>query len=82
MFFRRLNWNIVGWFRIVSMISYLDHRAGLRRDDLQRFQGRERFSAVAHAALGLSFTGGTDIAVKFTQPATADKVKRRSRVSA
>ena len=23
MFFRRLNWNIVGWFRIVSTISYL-----------------------------------------------------------
>ena len=23
MLFRRLNWNIVGWFRVVSTISYL-----------------------------------------------------------
>ncbi len=23
MLFRRLNWNIVGWFQIVSTISYL-----------------------------------------------------------
>ena len=29
MFFRRLNWNIVGWFRIVSAISYAVIFAGL-----------------------------------------------------
>ena len=29
MFFRRLNWNVVGWFRTVSLISYAVIFAGV-----------------------------------------------------
>ena len=76
MLFRRLNWNIVGWFRIVSTISYLVIALGLGSMIYHGFQGGQGFQPSHMLRLGLSFTGGTDITVKFTQPTTADQVKR------
>ena len=75
MLFRRLNWNIVGWFRIVSTISYLIIALGFGAMIYHGFQGGKGFQPSHMLRLGLSFTGGTDIAVQFTQPTTADKVK-------
>lgn len=75
MLFRRLNWNIVGWFRIVSTISYLIIAAGIGAMIYHGFSGGDGFHANRMLRLGLSFTGGTDIQVKFTQPTTSDKVK-------
>ncbi len=75
MLFRRLNWNIVGWFRIVSTISYLVIALGIGAMIYHGFAGGDGFHANRMLRLGLSFTGGTDITVKFTQPTTADKVK-------
>jgi preprotein translocase SecF subunit len=74
--FRRLNWNIVGWFRIVSRISYLVIALGLGSMIYHGFQGGQGFQPSHMLRLGLSFTGGTDIAVKFTRPTTADQVNR------
>ncbi len=68
MFFRRLNWNVVGWFRIVSAISYLIIGLGV---------AMMIFNIVRTGAplrLGLSFTGGTDITVAFLQPVPQDKL--------
>ncbi len=62
MFFRRLNWNVVGWFRTVSAISYLIIGLGLA---MMAFN-YVKTGAPLH--LGLSFTGGTDVTVKFNQP--------------
>ncbi len=76
MLFRRLNWNIVGWFRIVSTISYLVIALGLGSMIYHGFQGGQGFQPSHMLRLGLSFTGGTDITVKFTSPTTADQVKR------
>jgi preprotein translocase SecF subunit len=75
MLFRRLNWNIVGWFRVVSFISYAVIALGIGAMIYHGFAGGGGFHANRMLRLGLSFTGGTDIAVKFTQPTTADKVK-------
>jgi preprotein translocase SecF subunit len=75
MLFRRLNWNIVGWFRIVSTISYLVIALGFGAMIYHGFAGGDGFHANRMLRLGLSFTGGTDIDVAFTQPTTADKVK-------
>ncbi|HXB82694.1 MAG TPA: protein translocase subunit SecF [Candidatus Acidoferrum sp.] len=75
MLFRRLNWNIVGWFRIVSTISYLIIALGFGAMVYNGFKGGNGFQPSHMLRLGLSFTGGTDIAVQFTQPTTADKVK-------
>src|SRR5579884_1951351 len=64
MFFRRLNWNVVGWFRIVSAISYIIIGLGV---------AMMIFNVVRTGAplrLGLSFTGGTDITVAYTRPVT------------
>jgi preprotein translocase SecF subunit len=74
MLFRRLNWNIVGWFRIVSTISYLVIALGVGAMIYHGFAGGDGFHPNRMLRLGLSFTGGTDIAVQFTQPTTADKV--------
>ena len=41
--------------------------------------GGNGFQPTRMLRLGLSFTGGTDISVKFTQPTNADKVKARPR---
>jgi preprotein translocase SecF subunit len=76
MLFRRLNWNIVGWFRIVSWISYLVIGLGVGSMIYHGFAGGHGFQAKNMLRLGLSFTGGTDIAVQFTQPTTTEKVKQ------
>ncbi len=75
MLFRRLNWNIVGWFRIVSTISYLVIALGVGSMIYHGFQGGQGFQPSHLLRLGLSFTGGTDIDVQFTQPTTSDKVR-------
>jgi len=69
MFFRKLNWNVVGWFKIVSAISYTIIAAGAIMIAYNWF---------AHGypiKLGLSFTGGTDVTVKYNQPVTSEKIK-------
>src|SRR5579883_4087 len=68
MFFRRLNWNIVGWFRTVSLISYLIIAAGFGSMIYHGFAGGNGFQPSKMLQLGLSFTGGTAIDVTFTQP--------------
>jgi preprotein translocase SecF subunit len=66
MFFRRLNWNVVGWLKIVSIISYAIIALGIA-------------SMIYHwvttgtpLRLGLSFTGGTDVTAKFAHPVERD----------
>ncbi|MGA8575259.1 MAG: protein translocase subunit SecF [Candidatus Cybelea sp.] len=76
MLFRRLNWNIVGWFKIVSAISYLVIALGVGSMIYHGFAGGDGFHANRMLRLGLSFTGGTDISVQFTAPTTADKVRQ------
>jgi preprotein translocase SecF subunit len=76
MLFRRLNWNIVGWFRVVSTISYLVIALGVGSMIYHGFAGGNGFQAKNMLRLGLSFTGGTDITVRFTQPVTTDQVKQ------
>jgi preprotein translocase subunit SecF len=76
MLFRRLNWNIVGWFRTVSTISTIIIALGLGSMIYHGFQGGNGFNPSHMLRLGLSFTGGTDIAVKFTKPTTADAVRQ------
>src|SRR6202049_3355040 len=69
MFFRRLNWNVVGWFKLASAISYTIIAAGAIMIAYNWF---------AHGypiKLGLSFTGGTDVTVKYNQPVTSEKIK-------
>jgi preprotein translocase SecF subunit len=68
MFFRRLNWNVVGWFRTVSAISYAIIFAGVL------FMGYHWYKDGSPLRLGLSFTGGTDVTVKFTKPVTKEQV--------
>ncbi|HEX5274435.1 MAG TPA: protein translocase subunit SecF [Candidatus Rubrimentiphilum sp.] len=75
MFFRRLNWNIVGWFRIVSLISYLIILAGLGSMVYHSLTAPGGGFQPSHALrLGLSFTGGTAVDVTFTKPVTQDQV--------
>ncbi len=74
MLFRRLNWNIVGWFQIVQTISGLVIALGIGSMIYHGFAGGHGFQAKNMLRLGLSFTGGTDITVQFTQPATVQKV--------
>ncbi len=76
MLFRRLNWNIVGWFRVVSTISYLIIALGIGSMIYHGFAGGQGFQPAHMLRLGLSFTGGTDITVQFTEPTTPDKVKQ------
>ncbi|HTV75029.1 MAG TPA: protein translocase subunit SecF [Candidatus Acidoferrales bacterium] len=69
MFFRRLNWNVVGWFRIVSTISYAVIGLGI---------AMMAYNWTTHhyfIKLGLSFTGGTDVTVKFTRPVTVAQIR-------
>jgi preprotein translocase SecF subunit len=69
MLFRNLKWNVVGWFRTVSLISYIIIGLGL--------------AAMAYhwvhdgspLRLGLSFTGGTDVTVKFERPVQIPDIK-------
>ncbi|MHB8147866.1 MAG: protein translocase subunit SecF, partial [Vulcanimicrobiaceae bacterium] len=75
MFFRKLNWNIVGWFKIVSTISYLIIALGIGSMVFHGFQGGQGFQPSHMLRLGLSFTGGTDITVTFKAPTTLQDVK-------
>ena len=77
MFFRRLNWNVVGWFRTVSLISYAVIFAGVLALAYHSFTAPGGGFQPSHALrLGLSFTGGTDVTVKFEKPvAQADILK-------
>ena len=70
MFFRRLNWNVVGWFNVVSWISYAIIFAGIAT---MIFHWVTTGSALR---LGLSFTGGTDVTVKFTSPVDRDAMTK------
>ncbi len=70
MFFRRLNWNVVGWFRTVSFISYLIIGAGIASMVYHGFAGGDGFQANRMLQLGLSFTGGTSVDVTYQKPVT------------
>ena len=76
MLFRRLNWNIVGWFRIVSAISYIVIALGLGAMIYHGFEGGQGFQPSHMLRLGLSFTGGTEITVQFTKPTTVPDVQQ------
>ncbi|HEY5348267.1 MAG TPA: protein translocase subunit SecF [Candidatus Lustribacter sp.] len=68
MFFRRLNWNIVGWLKTVSIISYAIIALGL---------GSMVYHWVTTGTplrLGLSFTGGTDVTAKFAHPVERETI--------
>jgi preprotein translocase SecF subunit len=69
MFFRRLNWNVVSWFKTVSLISYVIIFAGLA------MMGYNWFTKGYPIKLGLSFTGGTDVTVKYSAPATPAQIR-------
>ncbi len=75
MLFRRLNWNIVGWFKTVSRISYFVMALGLAAMIYHGFQGGHGFQAKNMLRLGLSFTGGTDVHVSYVSPTTTDAVR-------
>jgi preprotein translocase subunit SecF len=69
MFFRRLNWNVVGWFRTVSLISYAVIFLGVVALGWHATHAPGGGFQPSHALrLGLSFTGGTDVTVKFRKP--------------
>jgi len=75
MLFRRLNWNIVGWFRIVSWISYAVIGIGLAVMLYHSVSAPGGGFQPSHALrLGLSFTGGTDVDVKFARPVSQDQL--------
>jgi preprotein translocase SecF subunit len=74
-FFRRLNWNVVGWFRTVSLISYAIIFLGVLALGYHSFTAPGGGFQPSHALrLGLSFTGGTDIGVKFRTPVTIPQI--------
>ncbi len=68
MFFRRLNWNVVGWFNTVSYISYAIIALGVAA---MVYHYATTGSALR---LGLSFTGGTDITVTYKQSVTRAQI--------
>ena len=76
MLFRKLNWNIVGWFKIVSAISYLIIGIGLGAMVYHGFEGGQGFQPSHMLRLGLSFAGGTEIDVQYQQPTTVAAVKQ------
>jgi len=77
MFFRRLNWNVVGWFRTVSFISYAIIFCGVVALGIHSFTAPGGGFQPSHALrLGLSFTGGTDVGVKFQQPVTVPQIQK------
>ena len=76
MFFRRLNWNVVGWFKTVQLISYIVIGLGLATMLYHSFTAPGGGFQPSNALkLGLSFTGGTAIDVKFTQTVTKEQIK-------
>ncbi|MGH7736678.1 MAG: protein translocase subunit SecF [Candidatus Tyrphobacter sp.] len=76
MFFRRLNWNIVGWYRIVSTISFIVIACGVGAMFYHGFEGGHGFQAPHMLRLGLSFTGGTDVQATFSRKVTIPAVQR------
>ncbi len=70
MLFRRLKWNVVSWFPIVSTISYVIIIAGVL------MMGYNYFTKGYPIKLGLSFTGGTDVTAKFASPVTKADIAR------
>ncbi len=76
MLFRRLNWNIVGWFRTVSAISYIIIAIGLGAMVYHGFEGGQGFQPSHMLRLGLTFTGGTDVDVTFKSPVTVDALTK------
>jgi preprotein translocase SecF subunit len=75
MFFRRLNWNVVGWFRTVSLISYAIIGAGVLALIYHASTAPGGGFQPSHALrLGLSFTGGTSVTVKFERPASVPDI--------
>jgi preprotein translocase SecF subunit len=78
MFFRRLNWNVVGWFRTVSLISYIIIGLGVVSLFWHATHAPGGGFQPSHALrLGLSFTGGTDVTVKFKEPQTTDAIAQK-----
>lgn len=75
MLFRRLNWNIVGWFGTVSAISYIVIALGVGAMVYHGFQGGQGFQPSHMLRLGLSFTGGTEVNVVYNAPTTTDAVR-------
>jgi len=76
MFFRRLNWNVVGWFRTVSLISYAVIAAGFVALLWHASTAPGGGFQPSHALrLGLSFTGGTDVSVKFGEPTSVADIQ-------
>lgn len=77
MFFRRLNWNVVGWFKTVSAISYAIILLGVLALVWHSFHAPGGGFQPSHALrLGLSFTGGTDVTVKFKQPQSVADIQK------
>src|ERR1700722_8228008 len=70
MLFRRLKWNVVSWFPIVSAISYTVIIAGLL------MMGYNYFTKGYFLKLGLSFTGGTDVTAKYVAPVAKSDIQR------
>ncbi|MDQ2992094.1 MAG: hypothetical protein M3R30_04645, partial [Candidatus Eremiobacteraeota bacterium] len=76
MLFRKLNWNIVGWFKTVSTISYLIIALGFGAMIYHSVTAPGGGFQPSHALkLGLSFTGGTDITAAFTKPVDTTDVR-------
>jgi preprotein translocase subunit SecF len=75
MFFRKLNWNVVGWFRTVSLISSLVIAAGIGTMVWHGFAGGNGFHANKMLQLGLTFTGGTSLDVPFQKPVTQSRLQ-------
>ena len=69
MFFRRLNWNVVGWLRTVSLVSTILIALGIAAMLYNYVKIGQPLK------LGLSFTGGTDVTVKFKSPVTPEQIK-------
>jgi preprotein translocase SecF subunit len=77
MFFRRQNWNVVGWFRTVSLISYAVIFAGVLALAYHSFTAPGGGFQPSHALrLGLSFTGGTDVTVKYDKPVSIPDITK------
>ncbi|MBD5634160.1 MAG: hypothetical protein IAI49_06740, partial [Candidatus Eremiobacteraeota bacterium] len=77
MFFRRLNWNVVGWFRTVSLISYAIIFLGVLAFGYHSFTAPGGGFQPSHGLrLGLSFTGGTDVTAKFAKPVTVAQIAK------
>jgi preprotein translocase SecF subunit len=77
MFFRRLNWNVVSWFKTVSLISYAVIFCGVVALVWHATHAPGGGFQPSHALrLGLSFTGGTDVTVKYQSPTTVAAVQK------